>query len=81
LHRFLWLDDSSFLVMSSSIGDEKISSGNFFLKPYLHTQQDSLTLQSNHIGTAQIRHQCRKTAVLSCHSCLINTGVEKMNNI
>jgi hypothetical protein len=27
--------------------------------------------------TAHIRHQCRKTAVLSCHRCLINTGVEK----
>jgi hypothetical protein len=30
---------------------------------------------------ACIRHQCRKAAVLSCHGCLINTGVEKMNNI
>ena len=28
-----------------------------------------------------IRHQCRKTTVLSGHSCLINTGVEKMNYI
>ncbi len=28
-------------------------------------------------GTACIRQQCRKTAVLSCHRCLINTGVEK----
>jgi len=25
------------------------------------------------------RHQYRKTTVLSCHRCLINTGVEKMN--
>jgi hypothetical protein len=24
-----------------------------------------------------IRHQCRKTTVLSCHRCIINTGVEK----
>jgi len=32
-------------------------------------------------GTVCIRHQCRKTAVLSSHRCLINTGVEKMNNI
>jgi len=23
------------------------------------------------------RHQCRKTIVLSCHRCVINTGVEK----
>jgi hypothetical protein len=32
-------------------------------------------------GTARIRHQCRKTDVLSCHRFLINSGVEKMNNI
>jgi len=32
-------------------------------------------------GTAGIRHQCRKTAVLSCHRFLINSGVEEMNNI
>jgi len=28
-----------------------------------------------------VRHQCRITTVLSCHRCLINTGVEKMNYI
>ncbi len=28
-------------------------------------------------GTTHIRHQCRKTAVLSCHRCLINSGVKK----
>ncbi len=27
--------------------------------------------------TAHVRHQCRKTTVISCHICLINTGVEK----
>ncbi len=32
-------------------------------------------------GTSCIRLQCRKTTVLSSHRCLINTGVEKMNNI
>jgi hypothetical protein len=31
--------------------------------------------------TACIRHQCRRTTVLSSHRCIINTGVEKMNNI
>ncbi len=31
--------------------------------------------------TAHIRHQCRKTTVLSFHRCLIQTGVEKMNHI
>jgi hypothetical protein len=34
-----------------------------------------------HNGTAHIRQQCNKTAVLSCHRFLINSGVEKMNNI
>jgi len=32
-------------------------------------------------GIAHIRHQSRKTAVLSCHRCLINSVVGKMNNI
>ncbi len=27
--------------------------------------------------TTHIRHQCRKTTVLTCHGCLFNTGVEK----
>ncbi len=30
--------------------------------------------------TAHIRHQCKKTTVLICHRCLINTCVEEMNN-
>ncbi len=30
---------------------------------------------------AHIRHQCIKTTVLSCHRCLINTGIDKLNNI
>jgi hypothetical protein len=32
-------------------------------------------------GTALIRHQHGKTTVLSCHRCLIHTGVEKMNYV
>jgi hypothetical protein len=31
--------------------------------------------------TARIRHQYWKTMVLSCHRCLINSSVEKMNYI
>jgi hypothetical protein len=31
-------------------------------------------------GTVHIRHQCWKTTLLSCLICLMNTGVEKMNN-
>jgi hypothetical protein len=29
--------------------------------------------------TGHIRYQCRKTAVLSCYRCLIDTGVEKIS--
>ncbi len=25
--------------------------------------------------------QCRKTTVLSCHRCLLNTGVENISNV
>jgi hypothetical protein len=32
-------------------------------------------------GTVHNRHQCRETTVLGCHRCLINTGVENINNI
>jgi hypothetical protein len=39
------------------------------------------SLDKNFNGTARIRHQCRKAAVLSYHRFLINSGVEKMNNI
>ncbi len=31
--------------------------------------------------TTRNRYVCRKITVLSCHRCLINTGVENMNNI
>ncbi len=31
--------------------------------------------------TAHIRHQCWKTIILCYHRCLINTAIEKMNNI
>ena len=40
-----------------------------------------LRLIKNSIRTALIRHQCSKTTVLSCHRCLTNAGVEKMNKI
>ncbi len=33
------------------------------------------------IGIAFSRQLCRKTAALSCHRCLINICVEKMDNI
>jgi hypothetical protein len=31
--------------------------------------------------TVHIRHQWKKATVLSCHRCLINTGVEKMKDL
>ncbi len=49
-----------------------------FKSPVLNEVLVSEKQPSN--GTAHIRHQCRKTAVLSCRRFLINAGVEKMNN-
>ena len=40
-----------------------------------------LSLGYNLNWTACIRHQCTKTTALTCHRCLINNDVEKMNNI
>ncbi len=43
---------------------------------------DKMTLDKMTVGkTTRIRYKCRKVTVLNCHRCLINTGVEKMNNI
>ncbi len=39
---------------------------------------DPVSSLQQHNRTAHIRHKCRKTTVLNCHRCLINTVVEKM---
>jgi hypothetical protein len=36
-----------------------------------------LVFPGSYNRTAHIRHQCRNTTVLTCHRCLINTGVKK----
>jgi len=41
-----------------------------------HYEEIQLSKQENR--RARIRHQCRRTTVLSYHRCLINTGVEKI---
>ncbi len=50
----------------------------YMIEHYDNTYND-FTYNDNR--TAHIRYKCRKTTVLSCHRRLINTGVEKMNNI
>jgi hypothetical protein len=53
-------------------------------KKFCATNNSMFVLQYEFITTnltAWIRHQCRKTTVLTCHRCPINAGVEKMNNI
>jgi hypothetical protein len=50
-------------------------------KPISGEKNYCLGLISADNGTPRIRRQCRKIAVLSCHLFLINSGVEKMNNI
>jgi hypothetical protein len=51
------------------------------IEKHLKRGADFFPKETKFNGTAHIRHQCRKIAVLSCHRCLINSGVEKMNNI
>ncbi len=56
----------------------------FFKKPKTKTKIVHIKFNSKqirHVGeipnrTLHIRHQCRKTTVLSCHRCLINKFVE-----
>ncbi len=43
----------------------------------VHIIWQSCSLTCNR--TARISYQCRKTNVISCHRCLINTGVEEKN--
>jgi len=39
--------------------------------------QEKVVPKEQHV----LRHQCRKAAILSCHRCVVYTGVEKMNYI
>jgi hypothetical protein len=45
----------------------------------LPTDQNWIQIYLNR--TSCIRQECMNTTTLSCHRCLINTGVETMNNI
>jgi hypothetical protein len=55
-------------------------SPNFFL--FTESKKNEISkLYTSDNRRARIRTQCKKTTVLICHSCLINTGVEKINNI
>ncbi len=52
-------------------------------KPSLSRQPDpdfpmeQQALKNVNNGKTGIRHQCRKTTVLRCRRCVINTGVKK----
>jgi hypothetical protein len=63
------------LVFASKVGHYPLSKA----LQVLHLSM--LKTFQNIYRKARIRHQCRKTTALSCYRCLINTGVEKMNNI
>jgi len=45
-----------------------------------HMRQNFFSISSDKRATC-FKHLCRKTTVLSCHKCLLNTGVDKINNI
>ncbi len=60
----------------------------FWCKNKNFERDQHISAKTEHLGLLELtccnrttcnRHLCRKTTVLSCHRCLINTGVEKMN--
>ncbi len=57
-----------------TISKEDVQTDFFHMK-----QQKQLRRQDNRI--AHFKHQFKKPIVLSCHRCLINSGVEKINYI
>jgi hypothetical protein len=63
------------LAKQEKTGSEQVFEG--IKKRFCQYRWKTLTFDQNR--TAHIRHQSRKTTVLSCHRYLINTGVEKMN--
>ncbi len=79
---------NQFIVGSSEKGNRTLYKTKIFFKivyfltdvcvqKYTFVHQNIFVVN----GTMRIRHQCRKTNFLCCHSCLINTGVEKMNKL
>ncbi len=51
-------------------------STSFNQQTFCRQTMEQRTLKIVHNGTAHIRYQCSKTTVLSCHICLIKTGVK-----
>jgi len=85
---FFWqtLPAMGFLISILLFGSMKLDHPQKYVCKYKRNVQKELgkvTVSKSELanGTAHIRHQCRKTAVLSCHRYLFNSGVEKMNNI
>jgi hypothetical protein len=66
---FIWnFNDSGF---------EKFAENKLKERHHLESvQQMSLSMEQSILDT-----NAGKTSVLSCHRCLINSGIEKMNNI
>ncbi len=84
-----WLKASAFLIEYFLLG-KNVSSYLNLIKYFQlsNPRQSSLTFLINFVlmviyvnRTMHIIHQCRKRTALSCHRCIICTGVEKMNNI
>ncbi len=69
----LWRIICQSVVVVKLAWEQWVYSQGLFPSQLANTHKDN--------GTPCIWHQCRKTAVLSCHRFLINSGVEKMSNI
>ena len=61
--------DNYFLILSTN--NHKFAGSN---QP---VQGEISKKKVSHNRTAHFRPQCRKTTVLSCHRCLIKTGIKK----
>ncbi len=77
---------SSILFMAESLPVDCHSRGviynsNLFIVQVIGVAKESMLGSAIGNRRAHIRHQWRKTTVLSCHRCLINTDVEKMYDI
>ncbi len=69
----------TFILTRHKLGHFVLSEKSFFSMNCLLFFNSFFIWLSKFNRTAHIRHQCKKTTVLSCHRCLINTGVGKMN--
>jgi hypothetical protein len=68
----------SFIVLATVIMIIKYDRKTFIVQA---TGEGATTFSPNNNRTTNIRHLYKKTTVLSCHRCLINTGIKKRTTL